>query len=256
LENTAGALAPGGVIPFEIPTNLAEKIFKKWINKQFLVPNSLKKNAKIHPLAGIYLPYWAFFTKAICEFTVETGKIYRIGKISYVHWTKRNGTYRKTFPETIIKGSKRHKTAALKSVEPYDFSQAKSYKPHFLSGFAAERYSVGLKEGFEKCQTVIKNSLQESLPKAVKVQYNADLVRKLKFSIRLTDITYKNVLVPLWMSHFTYKNEKYEFLINGQTGKLGGKTPKSAGKILYIWLVILVFLGLVGFLIYANTALW
>ena len=42
---------------------------------------------------------------------------------------------------------------------------------------------------------------------------------------------YKYVLLPVYVGNTEYKNKKYELLINGQTGKVYGKAPKSPWKV-------------------------
>ena len=60
------------------------------------------------------------------------------------------------------------------------------------------------------------------------------------FSTLYSNITYKYLLVPTWISSFKYKDKIYQFAVNGQTGKVGGKAPVSA------WRVILFILAIVG----------
>ena len=58
------------------------------------------------------------------------------------------------------------------------------------------------------------------------------------------DLTYKYVLVPLWQSSFDYQSKRYQFMVNGQTGKVGGKSPVSALRVAVAVLLALVILGL------------
>lgn len=34
-------------------------------------------------------------------------------------------------------------------------------------------------------------------------------------------------MIPIWLSSFTFKNKIYHFMVNGQTGKVGGDVPTS-----------------------------
>ena len=75
---------------------------------------------------------------------------------------------------------------------------------------------------------------------------NASMVTNLNLKTKYDDLTYKYLLLPVWMSSFKYKGKVYNFIINGQTGKVGGRAPVSALRI-----IIAVILGLV-----AVGALW
>ena len=50
-------------------------------------------------------------------------------------------------------------------------------------------------------------------------------------STAYSDITYKYLLLPLWKSSYCYKEKRYHFAVNGQTGKVSGKAPISALRV-------------------------
>jgi len=52
---------------------------------------------------------------------------------------------------------------------------------------------------------------------------------------------YSYYLVPMYKFEYDYKQKKYVTYMNGQTGKIDSKLPKSAGKITLIVLLILLF---------------
>ena len=37
--------------------------------------------------------------------------------------------------------------------------------------------------------------------------------------------------MPVWLLNYNYKGKMYTFAMNGQTGKVVGKLPRSGGKI-------------------------
>ncbi|RUM76763.1 MAG: hypothetical protein DSZ12_01340, partial [Sulfurovum sp.] len=63
------------------------------------------------------------------------------------------------------------------------------------------------------------------------------------------DITYKNVLLPVWTASFTWKNKTYSYAINAQTGKIVGDRPYSYVKIV---LLVLSILSLISGIIYLD----
>jgi len=86
----------------------------------------------------------------------------------------------------------------------------------------------------------------------IKRRHRADRVRSLRFDAALSNLTYKYVLLPLWMSHYKYKDKQYEFLVNGQTGKVGGKVPVSAWKIASVVGGVLAVCGGIGAAVILN----
>ena len=52
-------------------------------------------------------------------------------------------------------------------------------------------------------------------------------------------ITYKYLLLPIYVGHFSFRQKLYNFFVNGQNGKVTGKTPLSPIRV-----GLLVLLGL------------
>jgi hypothetical protein len=43
-------------------------------------------------------------------------------------------------------------------------------------------------------------------------------------------LTYKHILLPLWVGTYRYRNRRYRVLVNGQTGKVSGAKPNDPLK--------------------------
>ena len=68
------------------------------------------------------------------------------------------------------------------------------------------------------------------------------------FSVDLENVGIKYILLPVWVSTYTYNNKVYQFTINACTGEVHGVHPRSAAKI--AGLIILILLVIVT-LVYA-----
>ena len=73
-------------------------------------------------------------------------------------------------------------------------------------------------------------------------------MRNLKVETVFSGLTYKYLLLPVWISSYKYKDKVYQFMVNGQTGKVSGKTPISIPKVIItiagIILIIALFVWL------------
>jgi hypothetical protein len=58
-----------------------------------------------------------------------------------------------------------------------------------------------------------------------------DTQRNLRVDNTFSAITFKHVLLPVWIAAYRYRDEVYRFLVNGQTGEVVGKAPWSWIKI-------------------------
>ena len=72
-------------------------------------------------------------------------------------------------------------------------------------------------------------------------QIPGDTHRNLQILPEFSGRTFKHVLVPVWLLSYTYGRSAFQVIVNGSTGAIAGRYPKSLWKILG-----LVALGLVA----------
>lgn len=240
-ENT---IAPGAVCPFAVTKDQAGKQFTKWLKRKWFTPSKAKKNARPEAFQGVYLPYWTYDAQTTSNFTARAGYDKKVrdkdgNTRTETNWRHVSGVYQTFFDDVTVMASKRRENSGVKDCEPFDFSKLVPYSPQVVAGFIAERYSIGLKEGWGLAQQTIQSSLNTDIAIYVRHHWRANRVDSVRFSTLYSNITYKYLLVPTWISSFKYKDKVYQFVVNGQTGKVGGKAPVSA------WRVILaVLLGI------------
>ena len=160
------------------------------------------------------------------------------------------GHYERFIDDEVVYGSKKTTNPYIKSVSDFDFSKLRNYDPQFVAGFTAERYSVGLDEGWDIAKTQIQKTLNSEISSMEKKKRGADRVDKLNFNTAYSKVTYKYVLAPIWIANFKFKEKVYNIVINGQTGKISGKSPispiKVAIAIIIAIIVLVVLFNLMG----------
>ena len=241
-ENT---IAPGAVCPFSGTKEQAGERFTRWLKGKLFAPRKAKKNASPEAFQGVYLPYWTYDAQTTSNFTGRAGYDRTVkdrdgNSKTVTDWRHVSGVYQEFFDDVTVMASKRQTDSGVRACEPFDFSKLVPYSPQVVAGFIAERYSVGLQEGWESAQRTIQSSLRSDIQTYIRRHWNADRSDSVHFSTLYSNITYKYLLVPTWISSFKYKDKIYQFAVNGQTGKVGGKAPVSA------WRVILFILAIVG----------
>jgi len=243
-ESDEESLAPGGVCPFEITDKAAGESFKRWIKKKWFVPNKAKKMAQAGEMKGVYVPVWTFDSNTTSNYTASAGHDYTVKQgdhyVTHTRWVHVSGIYQQFIDDQIVFASTRYDDRMMEGVKPFALEKSKAYNPEYLMGFIAERYSVGLEEGWSKARAAINETLKREIASTVKAQQHADRVSNVCLSTIFSNITYKYLLLPLWMSSFTYKNKLFRFMVNGQTGRVSGKTPISAIKVTLFVLAIMI----------------
>ena len=69
---------------------------------------------------------------------------------------------------------------------------------------------------------------------------------------QVKDVTFKHILLPVWMAAYIYRGKTYRFVVNGRTGRVQGERPYSAMKITLAVIAGLIVAAGVGYLIAMN----
>ncbi|MBQ8596161.1 MAG: hypothetical protein IJ409_00085 [Lachnospiraceae bacterium] len=225
-------MAPGGVVPFAVTDKQASDLFRSWIAKKWFCPKMAKESAKAKNFKGIYLPYWTFDAKTYSEYVGEYGIDKKRDDRIVTNWYAVRGNSRLLFDDELVCGTTKHSQSMLQGIEPYRTAENKTYKPEYVAGFAAERYSIGIKEAWEMAKQSMKYKIRNTIETGIKRQHHADRVRNLRITTKYSDLTYKYLLLPVWISSYKYQDKVYQFMVNGQTGKVSGKIPISIPKVI------------------------
>lgn len=245
--NDKDTMAPGGIVPFQISDKEAAQLFQSWIKKKWFCPKMAKESAKAKSFKGVYFPYWTFDTNTKSHYLAKYGinrTVRRNGKTeTTTDWYNTSGQHNEFIDDELVLASTTHDQAMLHGIEPFRTEENKGYKPEYLAGFAAERYSIGLDSAWGIARKSIKSKLEKSVSKKIRREQNADKIGKISLSTQYYDVTYKYLLLPVWLSTFKYQDKVYQFMVNGQTGKISGKTPISVYRVLLAILIAILIIG-------------
>jgi len=228
-------IKPRSLLPFHISRKQAHTLFREWLGKPWFVPKPLKKMAvQGTGLTGMYIPYWTYDTCATTFYRGQRGDYYyeteydedsdgdMIGyRVRHTEWTKVSGTIRRNFDDVLIIGSRSLPTKYAEKLEPWDLQNLIPYLGEYLSGFRAESYQVDLGGGFER----VKSRADPIIMKDIKRDIGGDKQRISLKRTRYGNITFKHLLLPVWIGACNYKGKVYRFLINGRTGEVQGEHP-------------------------------
>ena len=242
-------LAPGGVCIFKIDAKLAGANFKNWLNRKWFCPGDAKKKANPEAFHGVYLPYWTFDADTRSEYDGKYGH-YRTRRVNnrterYTDWRSTRGVHHEFIDDELVGGidPNRSEMSIFSLAEPFNTEDNLVYKPEYVAGFVAERYTVGLRDAWEKAKGFIAGKLRRSIADKIKRENRADTSRVHNVATAYSNIKYKYLLLPVWVSSFKHKNRLYRFVVNGQTGKVGGQAPISAWRVAAVVILALAAAG-------------
>lgn len=266
-EVITSGITPESVLPFKVTSQAAAALYKKWLGRKWFAPSKLRKGAKNQQvsLTGMYVPCWCFDADTSSFYTAMAGEYYyvtvyrtetRNGKTEQVahqerrtRWYPVSGQYVEDFRNYVVDSSVHIEDNMYARIQPYNLEELTPFKPEYLSGFKAERYSVDLKTGWETA----KERLSGFIARGIEQQIHADEISNLRFKTAYSNKKYAHILLPLWFSSFKYKDKHYGYMINGQTGRVDGNCPISPWKVTLLIVGILALLGLGYFFLNSYT---
>lgn len=226
-------VAPDGLIPFRVDKTTAQLCFRQWISSLTFAPNRLKKAVQQGKLEAVYLPFWTFDTQTEASYSGQGGDTRQDDEgHSYTDWTSVRGHLSVFFDDLAICAATGPVQALIGGILPYSTQNGSvPYDSAYLSGFSAQRYSVKADQAFEQAAQGIRTYLNQQAEQEIKDR-GYDSARVEHLDVHFYNVGYKHILVPAWVSSFFYQGKSYLYLINGETGKVSGKRPYSALKIL------------------------
>lgn len=246
-------IKPNRVIPFKVSLEDAKKQYQKIIKKKMFVPRKLKKEYLDLLLNGVYIPSWTYDSCTLSTYSGRLGKRYTVtvgsGKNrrteTRIRWFSISGVKAVDFDDVLVNSGKSLSQNELNSISPYATNDSLEFEEGYLAGFQAEHYSKDVKSGF----LVAKSKMEPYIRSAILRGYNYDVVGSLNIKTRYDNVTYKYVLLPVWFGLLNYHNKKYRFIVNGETGRINAKYPKSAIKILIFIFSIIIGVALLLYLV-------
>ncbi|MCC5945930.1 MAG: hypothetical protein JJT94_13445 [Bernardetiaceae bacterium] len=250
--NETCVLQPKSLLPFAIDQKQGQERFKNWISSLWFAPNNLKKAASVsEKLKGMYIPYWTYDSQTYTIYRGERGTNYTVtetytdsdGKtqtrqVTKIRWTPASGNIDLFFDDVLVLASHSLPYEHAENLAPWDLPDLVPFDEQYITGFQTEIYQVDLESGF----TVAKNKMEEKLKVAIKRDIGGDHQRIHHMDVDFQDITFKHILLPIWISAYKYNKKVYRFLINGRTGKVQGERPYSAIKIALAVIAVLAII--------------
>ena len=124
--------------------------------------------------------------------------------------------------------------------EPFpSTSELVPYNAGFLSGWVVERYQIDLVTAAK----MSRDRMDREMQALCAAQVPGDTHRNLDVEDDYSGQTFKHILVPIWLVSYHYGTQNYQVVINGYTGRIAGKYPKSWVKILFAVLTALTACG-------------
>lgn len=243
-DHSKRIIKPQSLIPFKVPRDQAQQQFRDWLSTLWFAPNDLKRRAKSDTsLQGIYTPYWTYDAQTTTTYRGQRGEYYYVTEdytteengrqvtktrqVRKTRWHPTKGRVKVGFDDIPVVASDSLPEAYVDHLQPWDFQELVAYQDDYLSGFHSESYSVDLAAGYDRAIQVMADQITH----AINADIGGDTQRIDHQQTEYRNITFKHILLPIWISAYRYNEQIYRFIINGQTGEVQGERPYSWWKI-------------------------
>lgn len=254
-------IKPKGVLPFALDEKTARDAMTDWLGALWFAPNGLREYArKGRKMSGIYVPYWTFDADTKSQYSGERGTHYyetktviRDGKRQQVRvrktrWRRVRGRVARWFDDVLVLASASLPKRFTDALEPWDLAELHPYSAEFLAGFRAEGYSVELIKGYDEARGI----MHQVILRDVRFDIGGDAQRIHDVDTDVSNVTFKHILLPVWLAAYKYRGCTFRFVVNGRTGRVQGERPYSAWKITIAVVLGLCAAAAVGFVIAMN----
>jgi predicted RNA-binding Zn-ribbon protein involved in translation (DUF1610 family) len=236
-------IRPQYLLPFHVTREQTMDAFRSWISSRWFAPSALQRSAQAGRLSGIYMPVWTFNSDTTSRYTGERGDDYwetehytthengkmvtRTRQVRKTRWHDVSGCVQRSFADLLIRASDSLPEDSFHALEPWDLQHLMPYNEEYLAGFVCESYQHDLPAAFEHA----REDMVEPIRQTIREDIGGDHQRIHDVSTRYSNITFKHVLLPVWLSAYQYHDQTYRFMVNARTGEVYGQRPYSFWKI-------------------------
>jgi len=242
-----------GVVPFQIDRRTAAQNLRRWIKSRWFAPSEFTKRGTHDKFNGIYLPYWTFDSMTDTSYTGRRGDHYWVtqgsGKkkrrVRRTRWRNVSGRFQQFFDDIIVVAATGLPLKRIRALEPWPLERCIPFDRGLLAGFLARTYDIELEPGFATARERIKQALESETRRRI----GGNTQQITSMNTAHAAVTFKHLLLPLWMLAYRFKGKTYQVVVNAATGEVQGDRPWSWVKIALASVAGAIFVGLVYYFV-------
>lgn len=250
VHDSPSRIPADGVLPFGVTREEAAEHLRKWVGSRWFAPGEFKRRGVAGIFSGIYLPYWTYDSMTATRWSgqrgiatyVDVGEGQNKKRERRVDWHPVSGSFQRFFDDILVCACTGVPQKLLLALEPWPLERVIPFTPQALSGYLARTYDVAIDGGLVSA----KERMSSAIADQVRQHIGGDEQRVTSIHTMHSALTFKHLLLPVWLLTYRYGDKPYQLAVNAATGEVQGERPYSAIKII---LMILFVLGAIGLLI-------
>lgn len=230
-------IRPQALLPFALSEVEARDRLRRWLGGLWFAPNGLKDYARTGGrLSGVYTPWWTFDARTETVYAGRRGDAFTqtvrgakgaMRQVTQIRWRPARGRVARAFDDVLARASTSLSRQEAEGLGPFDLSVLQPYARDYLAGFRAEAYTVALREGYADARAQMDDAIRADVRRAI----GGDRQQIERIDVKVDGVTFKHVLLPVWIGAYRYRGRSYRVLVNGRSGMVTGSRPYSVWKI-------------------------
>lgn len=235
-------VAPSAIIPFKVTKEEVTEKFYKWNKFAFWSPEAFRKGKVLGDLMPVYIPYWTFDADTVTTYRGKFGYTIGSGDDARTKWYKNSGIEEHFLNDYTVCASRWFRKNKMYNSIASKFTENDliPYTPEAVAGIPAEVYTVGIEEAWDSS----KETLKPRILRWVCAKENADTYSDVKFSTEFSNVKYRYVLVPVYLTACKFNGKVYNVVASGFDGRGNCDRPVSVAKIIILVLIVLFFFSI------------
>lgn len=239
-----------GVLPFQIDRVHAKKNLKQWVESRWFAPNDFKKRGADGKFNGVYLSYYTFDSMTYTAYSGQRGEHYWVtvgsGKNRRremrTRWYPASGRFQRFFDDVLVLANTGLNRKFMLALEPWPLLKVVPFNQQMLAGYMARTYDMEL----DHCFGEAKERIDSALYSEVCQRIGGDTQRVHSVDSNYEAITFKHLLLPVWLLAYRYHDRTFQVFINAASGEVQGQRPYSAWKIAFAVITGLAIAGVIA----------
>ncbi len=236
VHDAPARLPVDGVLVFQVDEASARGSLEAWIKGRWFAPGEFKKYRRVGSFASVYASYFTYDADASTWYEGRRGDTYTVTVGSgqqrrtetRVRWRRASGRVDNVFDDICVLANDGFDRAKVGALEPWPTASARAFSAEYLAGHLCRTYDHDVEECFGEAE----RRMAAEIDQTVRRDIGGDRQDVKRVETTLRTLTFRHLLLPIWLLTVIYAGQPFQVFINGMTGEVQGQRPWSMVKII------------------------
>jgi len=250
VHDAPARLPVDGVLPFQVDERKARESLEAWINNRWFAPGEFKKYKQTGSFASVYASYFTYDAATQTfydgrrgeEYTVTVGEGDKQRTETRVNWYPVSGQVANTFDDICILANEGFDHDRVTALEPWPTGGARPFSAEYVAGHLSRTYDKDV----EACLPEARQRMDGEIDSTIRRDIGGDRQDVNRTDTSFQALTFKHLLLPIWLLTVVYAGKPFQVFINGITGEVQGQRPWSRVKITIAVVLAVILIAVVA----------